>query len=372
MLKRIPITLTVAGSVAFAAIMALVILTVSPASAQEETQASSGSVPGLIEVPSGTGVDETFGELQSRLEGNEAVSIIETVDHAANAESVGLDLRPTRLALFGNPMLGTPIIQESQTAGIDLPQKALVREDASGETKVDYNSVEYLTNRHGITGAEEQLDTMSNGLSGLITGAAGSDASAAVTGDASGVQSGEGLVTTESAYGPDETFERLRGAVESNESLTVLASVDHQANAESVDMDLRPTKLLIFGSPKAGTPLMQSAQTTGIDLPQKALVYEDASGKTYLAYNDPGYIAERHGITGADQQLDMISTVLESLATEATGAAEPTESTGDTESTQAGELPDTSGVSLLVLAAALLLSGSGALGVLWMRHRRVS
>lgn len=369
MLKRIPITLTVAGSMAFAAIMALAIFTVSPASAQEQTQSSSGSVPGLIEVPSGSGVDETFGKLESRLEGSEAVSIVDTVDHQANAESADLDLRPTRLALFANPMLGTPIIQDSQTAGIDLPQKALVREDDSGETKVDYNSVEYLTNRHGITGAEEQRETMSNGLSGLIAGVAGSEASATVAGDASGVQSGEGLITTESAYGPDETFERLRGAVESNESLTVLTSVDHQANAESVDMDLRPTKLLIFGSPKAGTPLMQSAQTTGIDLPQKALVYEDASGKTYLAYNDPSYVAERHGITGADQQLAMISTALESLAAEATGAAASTESA---ESTQGSELPNTRGVSLLVPAAALLLAGSGALGVLRLRHRRAS
>jgi uncharacterized protein (DUF302 family) len=369
MLKRIPITLTAAGAAAFAATMALVILTVSPASAQEETQASSGSVPGLVEVPSGTGADETFGKLESRLEGVEAVSIVDTVDHQANAESAGLDLRSTRLALFANPMLGTPIIQDSQTAGIDLPQKALVREDASGETKVDYNSVEYLKNRHGITDAGEQRETMSNGLSGLITGAVGSDASAAVTGDASGVQSGEGLVTTESAYGPDETFERLRGAVESNESLKVLASVDHQANAESVDMDLRPTKLLVFGNPEAGTPLMQSAQTTGIDLPQKALVYEDASGKTYLAYNDPSYVAERHGITGSERQLAMISTALKSLATEATEATEADESTG---STQAGELPDTGGVSLLVPAAALILAGSGVLGVLWVRRRSAS
>lgn len=354
MLKRIPITLTVAGSMTFAALMAVVVFMGTPAWAQEETQVSSGSVPGLIEVPSGSGVDETFGELESRLEGIEAVSIVETVDHQANAESVELDLRPTRLALFANLMLGTPIIQDSQTAGIDLPQKALVREDASGETKVDYNSVRYLANRHRITSAEEQLETMSNGLSGLVTGVAESDASAAVTGDASGVESGEGMIITDSVFGPDETFERLRGAVESNEKLSVIAVVDHQANAESAGMDLRPPKLLVFGNPEAGTLLMQSAQTTGIDLPQKALVYEDASGETYLAYNDPYYVADRHGIEGADQQLSMISTALEGLAAEATGR---------------NDLPETGGISLLAPAAALLFAGSSLLGLFLLRQR---
>lgn len=241
--------------------------------------------------------------------------------------------------------------------GIDLPQKMLVREDSSGETRVGYNSPEYLAARHGITGATEELGMIGNALSMLATGAAGTEASAAVTGDASGIQSGEGLIITESAYGPDETFERLRGAVESNEALSVVASVDHQANAESVGMDLRPTKLLVFGNPKAGTPLMQSAQTTGIDLPQKALVYEDASGQTRLAYNDPYYLAERHGIEGKDQQLAMISTALEGLATEATGV---------------DDLSGTGGFSPLAPVAALLLAGSGVLGLLWARYRLAS
>lgn len=341
-LKRISSILAAAGLMAFMA---------APA------QAQSGSVPGLVEVPSQSGAGETFDRLESSLEENDDVSVVQTVDHSANAESVGLDLLPTRLVLFGNPELGTPLMQESQTAGIDLPQKMLVREDASGATSVGYNSAEYLAGRHGITGANEELGMVDGALSMLATGAAGGDASAAVTGDAGGAQPGEGLITTESAYGPDETFERLEKAVESNEGLSVVASVDHQANAESVGMDLRPTKLLVFGNPEAGTPLMQSAQTTGIDLPQKALVYEDASGGTRLAYNDPYYLAERHGIEGADQQLAMISTALEGLATEATGT---------------DDLPETGGVSLLAPAAALLLAGSGVLGLLWTRRRRAS
>lgn len=333
----------------FAVLAALAAFTAVPALAQ-----SGQTPPGMTEVPSQSGADETFGELEGGLEENEDVSVVETVDHSANAASVGEQLRPTRLALFGNPELGTPLMQQSQTAGIDLPQKALVREDEAGQTSVGYNTPEYLANRHGITGADEELGMIGNALSMLATGATGTDASAAVTGDASGVQPGEGLVTTESAHGPEETFERLEGAVEESEDLSVIASVDHQDNAESVGMELRPTKLLVFGNPEAGTPLMQSAQTAGIDLPQKALVYEDASGQTYLAYNDPYYLAERHGIEGADQQLAGISTALEGLAAEATGTS---------------DLPETGGISPLAPAAALLLAGSGALGLLWLRRR---
>src|SRR6478752_8462805 len=78
--------------------------------------------------------------------------------------------------------------------------------------------------------------------------------------------------------------------------MTIFARIDHAAGAAQVDLPLRPTELLIFGSAKAGTPLMQSNQEVGIDLPLKALVWEDAEGKTWLAYNDPSWIAKRHGL----------------------------------------------------------------------------
>jgi uncharacterized protein (DUF302 family) len=78
--------------------------------------------------------------------------------------------------------------------------------------------------------------------------------------------------------------------------MTVFARIDHTAGAAQVGLPLRPTELLIFGSAKAGTPLMQSNQEIGIDLPLKALVWEDAAGKTWLTYNDPRWIAKRHGL----------------------------------------------------------------------------
>ena len=105
----------------------------------------------------------------------------------------------------------------------------------------------------------------------------------------------DGLITMPSSYGPKETMERLK-AEAAAKGLTILARIDHTAGATQVGFQLRPTELLIFGNAKAGTPLMQSNQEVGIDLPLKALVWEDAEGKTWLAYNDPSWIAKRHGL----------------------------------------------------------------------------
>ncbi|AWB02767.1 DUF302 domain-containing protein [Vibrio harveyi] len=99
--------------------------------------------------------------------------------------------------------------------------------------------------------------------------------------------------------------------------LNVFARVNHQENAAKVDMTLRPTEVIVFGNPKVGTPLMQCAQEVAIDLPQKVLVYEGAEGKTWLAYNNPMYLKERHGIEGCDEVLTKVSGVLSKL----TGAA---------------------------------------------------
>jgi uncharacterized protein (DUF302 family) len=105
----------------------------------------------------------------------------------------------------------------------------------------------------------------------------------------------DGLITMPSSYGPKETMERLK-AEAAAKGLTILARIDHTAGATQVGLQLRPTELLIFGNAKAGTPLMQSNQEVGIDLPLKALVWEDAEGKTWLAHNDPTWIAKRHGL----------------------------------------------------------------------------
>jgi uncharacterized protein (DUF302 family) len=108
----------------------------------------------------------------------------------------------------------------------------------------------------------------------------------------------DGLTTIQSSFGPQDTMRRLEAAVKAK-GMTVFARIDHAAGAAEVGLALRPTELLIFGNAKGGTPLMQSDQTTGIDLPLRALVWQDAAGNTWLSYNDPSWLAQRHGL-GAD------------------------------------------------------------------------
>lgn len=105
----------------------------------------------------------------------------------------------------------------------------------------------------------------------------------------------EGLVATASAHDPAVTMQKLIGAVTAK-GLAILAHIDHAGAAAEAGMELRPTDLLIFGNPKGGTPLMQANQTMGIDLPLKALVWQDQDGKTWLGYNDPAWLCARHGI----------------------------------------------------------------------------
>jgi uncharacterized protein (DUF302 family) len=108
----------------------------------------------------------------------------------------------------------------------------------------------------------------------------------------------DGLTTISSSFGARETMDRLETEVKAK-GLTVFARIDHAAGAAAVGMPLRPTEVLIFGNARGGTPLMEANQSAGIDLPLKALVYEDAAGKVWLTYNDPNWIAQRHGVGAA-------------------------------------------------------------------------
>ncbi|WP_158671334.1 DUF302 domain-containing protein [Bradyrhizobium guangdongense] len=128
----------------------------------------------------------------------------------------------------------------------------------------------------------------------------------------------DGLITIKSAFGPEDTMTRLEAEVRAK-GLTVFAHVDHAAGAAAVSLPLRPTDLIIFGNARGGTPLMQQAQTIGIDLPLKALVWQDEQGATFLSYNDPAYLAGRHGVgEPAKAAITAMTSALHAIATKAT------------------------------------------------------
>jgi len=114
------------------------------------------------------------------------------------------------------------------------------------------------------------------------------------------VSAEEGVISVESKYSVKETADRFTSILE-KKGLTLFARIDHQKNGASVNLELRETEVIIFGNPKAGTPLMQCSQQAGIDLPQKALVWKDVDNKVWLSYNNPEYIKQRHNIQGCEK-----------------------------------------------------------------------
>lgn len=130
---------------------------------------------------------------------------------------------------------------------------------------------------------------------------------------------GDGLITILSTRSVQDTIEGVEAAIKAK-GATVFAKIDHAAGAIEAGTTLRPTTLIIFGNARGGTPLMQASQHAGIDLPLKALVWEDSDGKVWLTYNDPAWIARRHAI---DLQFEpfvrALSAALSELAQEATG-----------------------------------------------------
>ncbi|MFS4469234.1 DUF302 domain-containing protein [Maribacter sp. 2210JD10-5] len=128
-----------------------------------------------------------------------------------------------------------------------------------------------------------------------------------------------GLIEKNSIYGFTDTYDKLRKVLEENPNLKILLELDHSKNAASVDLDLAPTKIILFGNPKLGTVLMKDNQTVGIDLPQKILVIE-TSETVKLFYNDSYYLKERHQLSEKTSEiLKKISSALDAVTNAAAG-----------------------------------------------------
>ena len=326
--------------------------------------AQEGGADGLVTVDSINNVDDTVNLLTNVIE-ERGLLLARVVDHAANAESVGLELRPTKLILFGNPALGTQLMNNNKQVGIDLPQKYLVWEDENGATHVSYNSPQYLVDRYSLTGPQDAIAAISGALQNFastvslpapetlpVTGASSSNGSwliilllaagvlfsygvlrqriyarigmavllmvlAIHAGVGLSAQGDNGLIVVDSALSVDETVARLQDEIAARDLNTMMV-LDHAANATSVDQTLLPTKLILFGNPRVGTQLMQSQQTVAIDLPQKFLVWEEAGGAVHVAYNDPAYLGTRHAIADRDELLGRVSGILAEIASSTT------------------------------------------------------
>ena len=127
----------------------------------------------------------------------------------------------------------------------------------------------------------------------------------------------DGLITKTSSHDFETTYNKLKSTIDLNPNLKILLELDHSNNAKSVDLNLLPTKIIMFGNPKLGILLMQEQQSVAIDLPQKIIVTENGQGTVHVSYNDPSFLKERHGLTSSDEVLNKISGALDKITEQA-------------------------------------------------------
>lgn len=123
----------------------------------------------------------------------------------------------------------------------------------------------------------------------------------------------DGMVDVKSSFGVKETADRLENVLK-EKGMTIFNRVKHSEAAKKVGMELRETELIIFGNPKVGTPLMKCQQSVAIDLPQKALIWKDSEGKTWISYNNPRYLKKRHNISNCEEVISKIEKALAGIA----------------------------------------------------------
>lgn len=257
----------------------------------------------------------TYNGIRSTLQANPDITVVAEVNHTANASSVNQSLRDTRVIFFGNPDLGTPLMQENQLAGLDLPQHIMVYQNESNEVIATFNSANYLSTRYGVQDAAT-LPQIQNALSTVVSTTTANDV---LINTSSGISNGAGVITLVSQNDFTTTYNNLRNAIIDNTDLSLVFELNHQSNAENAGLTLRPTRVIVFGNPNLGTPLMQDAQTTALDLPQRFLVWEDQNGEVKVSYNNPSYLQTRHGISSnQNDNLQAITSALNNLAISAT------------------------------------------------------
>ena len=133
------------------------------------------------------------------------------------------------------------------------------------------------------------------------------------------VAASEGIISVKSAHSVSVTTDRLE-TILGTKGMTVFARIDHAAGAQKAGKTLLPTELLVFGNPKVGTPLMLCGRSIAIDLPQKALIWQDTAGDTWISYNDPQFLKQRHNTEGCDEVLQKVSMALQKFTNKAAAA----------------------------------------------------
>jgi uncharacterized protein (DUF302 family) len=284
-------------------VLFLSLLVMSCAEKQQKTTIAPMSTSEFITIAKEKTVSQLADTLIPQLK-EKGFKIMANIDHSIAAKKAGLELRPTRTIIFGNPKGGTLLMQQDQRIGLDLPLKLLIWEDEAGDTQVSYYNGTTLTSRYDISEPQAVIEKVNGALAGFTGNETIKGASVASINDQ--------IITKKSPHTADETFSKLQEVVNSK-GLHVMAIIPHDKGAASVGLELRPTRVLIFGNPKVGTLLMQSNQSIGIDLPLKVLVHEDENGDVFVSYFDASFLTARHGITDKAAVVEKVNGALDGI-----------------------------------------------------------
>ena len=335
-------------------------LALSPVAATAQSDPVPPEVAGLVVYASDYDVPETVERVEDAL--GEAGMVTLTLDHQANAESVGATLRPTTVVIGGAPPVGTPLLLQAQEVGIDLPQKFLSWEDEAGQVWLAHNSGEYLAVQSGIDPESPAVTGLDQAVGGLAVQASGATEPATRGADVTAYA--EYRLEQPSNASVPQSIGRYQDAF-AEAGLKELPVVDHQAGAESIGETLRPTQVTFAGNPKAGTPFMAAQQTMGIDLPTRFYARESASGDVTVGHVNIAALAQRHSVTGVDEPLAMVTKATAAFTNAAAGEMTMPEGGVDT---GGGDTADSSN-TVVIGFGLLAMLGASVLAVAFWRMR---
>ncbi len=211
------------------------------------------------------------------------------------AESIGVEIRPTTVLIATNPSIETRLIRRQQILALDLPSKFLIFKDEQGKIRLEHTKVGALIDRYNIELRDAKFQKYDDLLSQF------------------GSQN-NGIVLVQSHQSVDDTVEALFARLQDlGLRIFIPNGIDFQQQAFRHGDYLRPTRLVIFGTPAVGIPLVENSQSFGLDLPAKFLIFEDKKGEVFIAFNDPRFLAQKHNLQrdtdptlSLDARLEMI------------------------------------------------------------------
>lgn len=253
-------------------------------------------------------VNNLYDALKTEINANNNLEVIAEINHTQNANSTGMTLNNTRTIYYSNSSITAMLMENNMKLGLDLPLRISVYESTNERTAI-FNSSAYLENRYALNDDPSNLQLLEDTQSSVVSIAG--ETSVRYNSVIADPVDGITLILSENDF--DTTYDNIVQNINALTGVTIFAEIDLKANALETGIELPPAKLIIFGNPNLGTPLMQDKPSISVDLPQKMLVYQNSLGAVNVAYNNPYYLSERHNLSTSSN--GNLATIADALAT---------------------------------------------------------